>query len=182
VPNRPRPIAAQAHTFIPVNGSVPPWALAEDPLPEPDESEPLDSDEDACDSEEPLVEGEELLELELELEPELDDELGGELLVVFVSGSTYCWSPAEVLVPEASTAAAPPRKTADSATRHATVRTIRRTPLFNQARWAGAGAPAAARPNRRTYGAQRVGWTMCPARAVAALAPKMLPPGASTCW
>jgi hypothetical protein len=126
VPNRPTPIAAQAHTFIPVNGSVPPWALAEDPLLlEPEGSELPEGDEDGCDSDELLVDGEELLELELELE--LDGELGCELLVVFVSGSTYCWSPADVFVPEASTAAAPPRKIADSPTRHATVRTIRRT-------------------------------------------------------
>lgn len=134
MPNRPRPIATQAHTFIPVNGNVPPWALAEDPLPlEPDGSELLEGDEDAGDSEELLVDGEELLELELEL----DGVLGCELLVVFVSGSTYCWSPADVLVPEASTAAAPPRKIADSATRHAAVKTIRRTPCIQPGGVAG---------------------------------------------
>ena len=134
MPNSPRPIATQAHTFIPVNGSVPPWALAEDPLLlEPDGSELLESDEDARDSEELLVDGEELLELELVL----GDELGCELLVVFVSGSTYCWSPADVLVPEAATAAAPPRKIADTETTHATVRTIRRTPRIQPGEVAG---------------------------------------------
>jgi hypothetical protein len=152
VPNKPRPIAAQAHTFIPVNGSVPPWALAEDPvLLELAESEPLESDEDARDSEELLVDGEELLELELEL----DDVLGCELLVVFVSGSTYCWSPADVLVPEASTAAAPPRKIADSVTRHATARTIRRTPRIQPGEVAG--HRRAARRARTAVGTRLIG-------------------------
>lgn len=126
MPNRPKPIAAQAHTFIPVNGSAPPWALAADPLPlEPDEPELLEGDEDDWESDELLVEDEEPLELEPELD---DDELGCELLVVLVNGSTYCWSPADVLVPAARTAAAPPKKTAERAIRHATLRRTRRTP------------------------------------------------------
>ena len=90
-----------AHTFIPVNGSVPPWALA-DPL-EPDEADvPLASDDGAGASEELLVAGE-------LLEPDEDDELpleedgvvagDDEVLVVFASGSVYWLSPAEVLVP-----------------------------------------------------------------------------------
>jgi hypothetical protein len=85
VPNRPSPIAAQAQTFIPVNGSVPPWALADAPLPLEAEV-PLESDEDDCVRVELLVDGEELPEPLLEPD---DEPLGCELVVVLVSGSTY---------------------------------------------------------------------------------------------
>ena len=128
-----------AHTFSPVNGSVPPWPPDEVPLAlEADEPEvPLFSVEGAdCESgvllvedEEPL-EDEELPELEeLEPEPEPEDPLGCDVFEepVPVSGSTYCWSPAEVLVPDASTAAAPARDPANRPARQASVRTTRRT-------------------------------------------------------
>ncbi len=117
-----------AHTFIPVNGRVPPCALA-DPL-ELDEVEvPLASEDGACASDELLVDGE-LLELE-ELDDDdellLDEELLWWVLVVPVSGSTYWLSPAEVLVPAASTVAAPPNEIAASTSRHPTLRMMRRT-------------------------------------------------------
>src|SRR2546421_8543942 len=76
----PTPMATQAHTFIPVNGSVP-RALAEVPVPlalaEP--VEPLVRVDEDWESEELPVEDEEpapLLEVEPELEPEpeLEDE------------------------------------------------------------------------------------------------------------
>ena len=132
----PTPMATQAHTFIPVNGSVP-RALAEVPVPlalaEP--VEPLVRVDEDWESEELPVEDEEpapLLEVEPELEPEpeLEDEedpLGCELVLLPVSGSTYCWSPAEVLVPWARTAAAPPSEPAATAVRQARMRMNRRT-------------------------------------------------------
>jgi hypothetical protein len=57
-------------------------------------------------SPEPVAELALELELELELGVEGDEDVdGGVLVVVPASGSTYCWSPADVLVPEASAGA-----------------------------------------------------------------------------
>jgi hypothetical protein len=90
---------------MPVNGSVPPCALDDDdvPLESVEVEAPLESVEDDCDGEELLVEDEEPVELELELELELDEELellepdpededplDCGVLLVPVSGSTYC--------------------------------------------------------------------------------------------
>lgn len=156
-----------AHTFIPVNGSVPLWALA-DPLEPDDVDVPLASDDGAAESDELLVEGE-LLEPDEadELPLEEDGVVAGddEVFVVVASGSVYWLSPAEVLVPAASTAAAPPKETAASTATPATTRTIRRTPGIEP-------GPAVG---------QRAGWTMCPARTVAARAEKTLPPATRTC-
>jgi hypothetical protein len=136
MPSRPTPIATHAHTFIPVKGSVPPWPPAEVPLP-------LAADEfdvllaaagGVCESVLWLVEDDEPSELDDEpvepvepVEPEPDEPLGWEVVVDPVSGSTYCWSPAEVLVPDASTAAAPASEPTNRPTRHANVRMTRRT-------------------------------------------------------
>jgi hypothetical protein len=148
---------------MPVNGRVPPWA--EDPvLVGSVELElPLAGVEGA-------VDGEELLELDdepLEPEDELEDDEGVELAcVVLFRGSTYWLSPAEVLVPDASTAAAPVREPATSPIRHAKIRMTRRTLCTLTSR-------AADRSGDRPY---RCGWRMCPARTVASLAEKIPPP------
>ena len=89
--------------MIPVNGSVLPWPVDDEVVPlEPVELEdPLASVEDDCDSEEPLDDEDETapeleeddepeLELEPELEPEDDDPLGCDVVLLPVSGSTYC--------------------------------------------------------------------------------------------
>jgi hypothetical protein len=74
VPNSPRPIAAQAHTFIPVNGSVPLWAPVEDVAPLVDDVDvPVASVDGVWESDELLVPDEELLEPELD---EVDEPLG----------------------------------------------------------------------------------------------------------
>jgi hypothetical protein len=92
----------------------------------PLEDEPEASVEGVCESDE-LLPDDELLELELD-EPEEDDEpLGCDVLVVFVRGSTYCWSPADVLVPDASTPVAANSEPAPRPAKQASVRTSRRT-------------------------------------------------------
>jgi len=75
---------------MPVNGSVPPCALDDDDVPlESVEVElPLASVEVDGDSEELLVEDEE--PVLLELDPEEEDPLDCGVLLVPVSGSTYC--------------------------------------------------------------------------------------------
>jgi hypothetical protein len=72
LPSSPTPIAIHAHTFIPVNGRLPPCALADAFELEPDEVEvPLAGDDGADEGDELLVD-DELLELE---EFDDDDEL-----------------------------------------------------------------------------------------------------------
>jgi hypothetical protein len=143
-----------------VNGNVLPCAVADDPLPlEPDELDvPLASVDGAVWESDVLPVEEELLEDELPEDdelPELDEfefefEFECEVEDEPVSGSTYCWSPAEVLVPDASTAAAPANEPANRPTRHASVRTTRRTTSIQPG-----FAEDAARAAR-----QRRGWTM----------------------
>jgi hypothetical protein len=68
VPSIPTPIAIQAHTFIPVNGSFPLWAPVDDVVPLEDELEvPVASVDGAPESDE-LLPDEELPELELDEE------------------------------------------------------------------------------------------------------------------
>ena len=56
----------------------------------------------------------------------------GELLrvVVVASGSTYCWSPADVPVPCASAVGAPSEPKIASASKQARIRSERRTPRY----------------------------------------------------
>ena len=93
-------MARHAHTFIPVNGSVPPWPLDEVPL-EADEPDVLLVVDDDCESVPLVVEGEpaELDEDPLEpddwlepdpLDPEFDEPLGCVVVEDPVRGSTYC--------------------------------------------------------------------------------------------
>jgi len=123
----PTPTATHAHTFIPVNGSAPPWAEAEAALVPLELELPPAAVAVGCEAEEPLLEAVEPLELDPELDPDDDEPLECEVVLLPVRGSTYCWSPAEVLVPDASTAAAPASDPATSPTRHARMRTARRT-------------------------------------------------------
>jgi hypothetical protein len=60
----------------------------------------------------------------------LDDVLDGCFAVDVVSGSTYCWSPAEVPVPDASAVAASGRPSAVSATEQAKICRRRRTSRY----------------------------------------------------
>jgi hypothetical protein len=108
-----------------VNGSVPLEARAALPEVVPDpEKFPVE-----------LPELPELPELWDELE-ELPLELAAlgvvagvvpDRVVVLVSGSTYCWSPADVLVPDASAVAVTSKASSASAAEQARIRTRRRT-------------------------------------------------------
>ena len=93
----PTPIATHAQMFIPVNGRAPEWPPEEGAELEPAVVEvPLAAVAVGCDAEEPLLDADEApvlepeLEFELEPEPEPDEPLGCDVVLLPVSGSTYC--------------------------------------------------------------------------------------------
>ena len=69
--------------------------------------------------------------VELVLDVPLGEEDELEVVVVLVSGSTYCWSPAEVLVPEASAVAVMSSASAASAEQQTRMLRRRRTWVYS---------------------------------------------------
>jgi hypothetical protein len=146
-PSRPTPTAAQAHRFSPVYGSVPLEACAALPEDVVDDPALVVELPEACD---------ELEELPAELAA-----LGvvavvvADRVVVFVSGSTYCWSPADVLVPAASAVAVTSSASSASAAEQARILSRRRTvDVFKQRSYSDSATQVAGAQRRALPGEQ----------------------------